>query len=251
MFAIVLAFHVFCIEPDALSQFEIITFSATTRLSGGEISLAIDPLRETSVHVATGSAEVEAASTTVHVPSGLQTTVTPSREPLPASPVPSSYALRINVEGGVRPFLVDDLNRSVGFNPSAEAFGSQIPGATYRFSGNTQTLTIPDPGSSYELVLSAMGEGSYYDVTVTLDSEAPSHDSLVSLDIGRLSGLLTRGKHIGTSFEVGEDGIDPTQLTSVPTSGTPESSRMLFARGQPGNAMRIQVEALAASTLPQ
>ncbi len=174
---------------------------------------------------------------------GFRTNVAPGRLPDEPLPIPAVDLLRIDVLGPVRPFLVDNANRSLGFHPTAEAYGSQIPGSTYRVGPSGQTLTLAEPAGAYDLVLSARGDGGPFSVSV---SALP--DGRLGTAAEQLSGSLGGGERLQLGFSYRGGRIQSFQRPGTMVSGAPERSRMLFARGQPGNAGAVELAAIRRAT---
>ncbi len=238
---------------DAEALFETVTLSAITHARGAEYRVRVDAARETTVEAVTESVVVDAAGATAIVAEGLQSAVAPSTPPGPPSPpAPQRETLRIEVHGPARPFLRDDRYRSVGFQPDAGAYGSQIPGATYRVVEGVHVLTIPEPVSYYELLLSAEGEGGAYALTVTRlapdGAPATPRATVTPLGSSQLSGSLSRGQHLQTGFELREGRVENLRRPGELVGSAPSNSRMLFARNQQGNAPRVQQTAVAQTT---
>ncbi len=239
---------------DANSRFETVTATSVAYVRGTEYLVRIEPGGQATIQAVTDNIFVEAAGVTIEVPVGFQTVVTQDQAPAALQPIPPSPAgLRIQVTGPVRPFVTDDRNRSVGFQPEAAAYGSQIPGATYSVGAGGQTLTIPDPALKYTVTMSADGAGGAYTLTVTALAggepvAARSSGLARALGAEQLSGTLTTGQNLGTGFEFRNGQIANFVRPGSLVGGAPPGSRMLFVPNQQGTASQILAAAVNQAT---
>lgn len=221
---------------DASSRFEVTTSSAVAYVRGTEFRVRVSAQQETIVEAVTDDVVVEAQGVTVTVRAGFQTTVLPSQPP--AQPVPAPPArsgVQIDVTGPVRPFLTDNLGRSVGFHPSVDGYGTQIPGSKYSVGSAGQRLVIPDPVRSYDLVLRATGSGAYSVTITALADGQPTAGRAFGL--GRplaaevISGNVAADQTLATSFEFRDNRIQSVRRPPLQVAGAPDRSRMAFGGG--------------------
>ena len=229
---------------DPISRFETGVPSAGVSVRGAEYRMLVESNGRAAVETFTDSVTVEAAGASVELGAGLRTTVDPGQLPSPAEAIsPSASRLRIEVQGPARPFLTDGHNRSVGFHPEGGAYGSQVPGATYRLAASLRTLLIPDPSNPYNLVLSPEGDGGNYTVNITalvggrpVSTRAAGLARPLSLE---MSGSLTRGQLVEMRFNVNGDQIDNLQSPEF-VLGATDRSRVRHTRNQQGNASDVE-----------
>ena len=220
---------------DATSRFETQVPAALAFVQGTEYRVQVDPASQQSLIAAvTDTVVVEAVvNGQVHdvaVPPGFQTTVIPGQAPSPPVPIPPSHTrLRVALDGPVSLWATDSRNRSVGYQPQAEAYAAQIPGATYTVSGGSQTLDLPDPSARYTLVVKGQGEGGPYTVTVTaLVDGQPQAGRLgglaAPLGVTSSSGTAAAGQSLTATMTVAATplsaSIGPWSVLSGPPPGT-------------------------------
>ena len=116
------------------------------------------------------------------------------------------------MDGPVAIYLTDDRNRSVGFHPQAAAYVSQIPGAKYTAAAGQQTLVVPNPRESYELVARGEGDGGSFGITLEgLVNGQPvavrSSGLARSLGAEQITSSIKSGELLGTSFTFRDGGI--------------------------------------------
>lgn len=236
---------------DPRSRFETTTASATILVRGTEYRVSVEPSKRTVIEAVTDAivveTVVEGVTFSVVVEAGFQTTVEPGQPPAPATPAPSPrFAVRIHLDGPVSPFLTDEKNRSLGFQPQVGAYVSQIPGAKYATEAGRQTLIVPDPVSSYEMVLRGLGEGGSYTVALTtLLAGQPSATRAQGLArvlaSEEISGSIAPGQLLATGFEFSGGQVRNVRRPPVLTSGPPGGSQVAFSRLQLAAAQRRAV----------
>lgn len=237
------------------SRFESTTAAAVAYVRGTSYLLTVTVSGETVVQSVEDTVIVESAGQTVSIPPGFQTTVETGQPPGPPVPAPPArFGFRLTVQGPVRPFLTDDRNRSEGFHPNVDAYGSQIPGATYLAAGDGQSITVPNPSGSYELVLTSSGAGGAFTVTVTSLANGEAVAQVRQPGLARplaaeqLTGTIGTGGRLASGFSYRDGEILDFRRPAVAVAGAPERSRMLFVRGRSAPAERVQQTAIVQAT---
>jgi len=224
---------------DANSRFEGTTASAVAFVRGTEFILTVTGDGRTLVEAVSETVFVEANGVTVEVPPGFITSVAQGQAPTTPVPAPPArFGFRVDVQGAARPFLVDNVNRSAGFQPEVGIYGSQIPGAKLIGGDGSVSLMIPNPMSNYDLTVTAVGNGGPYTVTITgLENGQPVASRAFGLarslaNQEQLSGNIAAGKRHGTAFEFHDGRIVNLRRPMSDGQGLPDGSHMLFARSQ-------------------
>ena len=241
---------------DAQSRFETTSATAVAYVRGTLYKFQVDDQQRVTVEVYEDTVVVEAGGVSRDVREGFRTVVEPGQAPANPEPIPpAAQALEIEVVGSARIFTTDAFNRSEGFHPEAGIYASQIPGATYAATGNRQVLTIPDPVSlpTYKLVVSAVGAGGDYDLTVSSlingQRAAIRSAGLAStLHAESLSGQLNPGQHLQTSFSFQNGQITNFVRPGSLVGGAPDGSRILVASGDTATILRAIQTAGALAT---
>ncbi len=241
---------------DANSRFEGTTASAVAFVRGTEFILTVTGDGRTIVEAVSETTFVEANGVTVELPPGFLTTVTQGQAPATPVPAPPArFGFRIDVQGPAQPFLVDNVNRSAGFQPDTGIYGSQIPGAKLTAGDGSVSLLVPNPVSRYELLITAVGNGGAYTVTITsLENGQPVAGRPPGLarplaNQEQLSGNIGAGKRQGTSFEFRDGQILNLRRPMSDGSAIPDGSHMLFARSLTAGNPDVIRTAIAEGTL--
>ncbi|MEA2642582.1 MAG: hypothetical protein QOF51_3976, partial [Chloroflexota bacterium] len=222
---------------DANSRFETITSTSVAFVQGTEYLVIVDGERRTTVQAVTDAVAVQ--STTWEIPAtiildpGFGTFVSANAPPAPPAAVAAPrLSLQLDVDGPATLLATDAHNRSVGVRPQVGTYGSQVPGATEQTAGSRPALRIPDPDASYDLTLSALGEGGSLTVTATVFVDGAAAAST------RLTGDVRPGGLLGTRLAISSLAIPPGAAISA-TSLTPQGA----ARGS-----QIPTESAVAAT---
>lgn len=238
----------------ANSRFETTSTAAVAFVRGTQYRVVVDASQVTTIEVAEGAVQVEAAGVTVTVEAGFMTRIVPGQPPsTPVRIAQTGSSVQIDVVGPVRIFLVDDLGRSAGSDPLTGGIASQIPGVLQTSGDGRLRITIPRPTREYELIVSPLGRGAFtIEVADVLDGQVlPAAAPATDIEL-RLFALIN-----GTRAEAGlppfawdpeltevarahsRDMVDRGYFSHVTPEGWDPVDRMLdwgvsgFRRGMP------------------
>lgn len=234
---------------DTSTNFEVTTDAATIAARRATFRVRVDQTGRTLVESMLDSVEVEGAVGMVTLEPGFQTIVDPGREPSPPTAAAAPrFALWVDVQGPVRPFLTDAQHRSIGFHPDADVYISQVTGATYSMAGRVpedyRRLDVPEPSETYRLLVKGQGQGGAYTVSVAALVEGKlvaGADGLV-----QASGSIAGGGIQGIELQVHRPTVQLRGSFEHQTGAPPDSRAAVVQRQLRTSARAVETAAVLA-----
>ena len=188
---------------DPGSHYEIETPSANAIVRGTLFATEVGETGDTKVATTEGLVSVVAQDEEVFIPADQETQVAAGRTPSQPAAAPDPEAeITITIDKAAVASVIDPTGASTGYLPDGWSF-NQIPGSqTSSLSGDTQTITIPQPTSGeYTIALRYITED-----TAHINIQGTSEDEVAFEYTGTYEGAIGDGWLIRVYLNV-EDGL--------------------------------------------